>query len=391
MKKCCTKLISSLLIILLAFATVPIYASAETYGDFQFIVIKNNEIEIQKYNGSNSVVEIPSTINQKNVVSIGSHAFENNEGLTKVVLPDTIEKIGQYSFYKCINLNQVVLPNSLQHIEANAFRQCSSLTEIVLPQSVTHIGGRAFVDCENLSDITFSDNITHVGYRAFYSTSWYNAQQDGPIYIGKVFYLFKGNMQEDYNLIIKLGTESITEQALFGKANLKSVELPTTLKQINNSAFAYCNNLTLVKLNKGLLTLGKSVFYSCQSLDSIYIPSTVELIDDYSFDLCGEGLIINSTEGSYAQQYANDNLFGFNVIIETEDPEDPEDILYGDINDDKNLNSKDVLLLKQYNANWDVEINKEAADVNDDKEVNSKDTLLLKQYHANWDVKLGPN
>lgn len=64
-------------------------------------------------------------------------------------------------------------------------------------------------------------------------------------------------------------------------------------------------------------------------------------------------------------------------------------IIYGDVNNDKIVNAKDVLQLRKYVAHWGVEINEEAADVNNDKEISSKDVLLLRKYLAHWDVKLG--
>ena len=63
--------------------------------------------------------------------------------------------------------------------------------------------------------------------------------------------------------------------------------------------------------------------------------------------------------------------------------------LYGDTNNDGLINAKDAVLLAQYLANWDVQINLLAADCNGDKEVNAKDAVLIAQYLANWDVTLG--
>lgn len=64
-------------------------------------------------------------------------------------------------------------------------------------------------------------------------------------------------------------------------------------------------------------------------------------------------------------------------------------LIYGDVNNDGKVNSKDVLLLKKHAANWVVEINKLAADVNLDSQINSKDVLLLRRFLANWDIQLG--
>ena len=60
----------------------------------------------------------------------------------------------------------------------------------------------------------------------------------------------------------------------------------------------------------------------------------------------------------------------------------------GDINGDLTTNMKDVVLLMQYVAKWDVSVNEAALDVNADSSVNMKDVVLLMQYVAKWDVTI---
>ena len=66
------------------------------------------------------------------------------------------------------------------------------------------------------------------------------------------------------------------------------------------------------------------------------------------------------------------------------------DFQYGDCNGDGTVNGKDLILLRQSLAGWDVELDEAAADCNGDGEVNGKDLILLRQYLAGWDVTLGP-
>ncbi len=59
------------------------------------------------------------------------------------------------------------------------------------------------------------------------------------------------------------------------------------------------------------------------------------------------------------------------------------DYVPGDVNGDGEVNGKDVMLLRRYNAGgYDVEINESAADVNDDGAINGKDVMLLRRYNA---------
>ena len=43
----------------------------KTYGDFEYIVLDNGTVEISKYKGSDSNVDIPNKIDGKAVISIG--------------------------------------------------------------------------------------------------------------------------------------------------------------------------------------------------------------------------------------------------------------------------------------------------------------------------------
>jgi hypothetical protein len=60
----------------------------------------------------------------------------------------------------------------------------------------------------------------------------------------------------------------------------------------------------------------------------------------------------------------------------------------GDADGDGEVDNKDVVLLKQYLAEWDVKIFP-GADADGDGEPTNKDVVLLKQYLADWDVTLG--
>ncbi len=62
--------------------------------------------------------------------------------------------------------------------------------------------------------------------------------------------------------------------------------------------------------------------------------------------------------------------------------------LPGDVNDDGEVNIKDITLLKQSIAKWNVIINAKNADVNGDNKVDIKDITILKQYLAKWKVTL---
>lgn len=60
----------------------------------------------------------------------------------------------------------------------------------------------------------------------------------------------------------------------------------------------------------------------------------------------------------------------------------------GDVNADEAVTIDDVVLLAQYVAGWDVELNMDVADVNADEDITIDDVVLLAQFVAGWDVTL---
>lgn len=64
-------------------------------------------------------------------------------------------------------------------------------------------------------------------------------------------------------------------------------------------------------------------------------------------------------------------------------------ITYGDLNGDGRINNRDLGLLQQYLAGWDVTVNVAACDLNGDDRMNNRDLGLLQQYLAGWDINLG--
>ena len=62
--------------------------------------------------------------------------------------------------------------------------------------------------------------------------------------------------------------------------------------------------------------------------------------------------------------------------------------ILGDVNNDDEVNNKDLVRLFQYLSNWDVNVNHDALDINGDGKVNNKDLLRFFQYLSGWAVNI---
>lgn len=97
---------------------------------------------------------------------------------------------------------------------------------------------------------------------------------------------------------------------------------------------------------------------------------------EYDISLTTTDIVTNQDK-----EKLNFNLVGGKITVVESEP--------GDLSGDGEINSIDAVLLAQYIAGWDVELDGMAADCNGDGDINSIDAVLLAQFIAGWDVTLG--
>ncbi len=83
----------------------------------------------------------------------------------------------------------------------------------------------------------------------------------------------------------------IKNNAFNGPNNIKELYIPNTIKEIGNSAFVHCMEMTKVTFEPGssLSVLNPGVFSHCYKLTSISIPDSVRYIEGQAF-ACSIGL-----------------------------------------------------------------------------------------------------
>lgn len=174
------------------------------------------------------------------VTSIAPQAFENNEVLTSVVLPEGLSSLGKMAFENCSSLLSVSLPKSLTSIGERAFMLCDALSSIVLPEGLTSIEKGVFEDCGRLSSVTFPKSLTSIGEKAFRSCN-----------------------------------------------TLSSVTFPKSLTSIGKNAFGLCFQLSSVTFPEGLTSIGEWAFAN-SPLSSVTFPASLTSIGERAFVNVGE-------------------------------------------------------------------------------------------------------
>ena len=164
------------------------------------------------------------------------------------VVPNSVTTIRTRAFWGCQNLVSIELPSSLTEIGMRAFESCQSLASIIIPESVTSIGGNAFDGCTSLPII---DNLRYADNYLI-----------GPVDKTKTTYT------------IKDGTRWINDDAFAYCQNLTTIRIPNSVTTLGGWTFYNCYNLTSVTIGSGVTTIGVWPFHDCNNLSSIYCYST---------------------------------------------------------------------------------------------------------------------
>ena len=247
---------------------------------------------ITEYNGTDTVVVIPSKINGVTVTTIGTDAFLGLN-ITSVTIPASVTEIGSNAFAGCTNLTSVhyagdwsnltiqsgnpavedaakdaaneqlfdfefILNNTavvvtnykykgtaadvtipsrykgkpVTMIDHAAFHN-SAVTSVTIPDSVTSISDEAFINCPKLTNISIPNSVTYIGFSAFSSCT-----------------------------------------------SLKSITLPSSLSFISGALFLGCSQLTTIHIPVSVTSIGNNAFADCPSLMTVTYPGSKTQWDD---------------------------------------------------------------------------------------------------------------
>lgn len=144
--------------------------------------------------------------------------------------------------------------------------------------------------------------------------------------------------------------------------DITELTLPSTLKTIDDYAFAFYLNVKDVQIPYGVTTIGNNAFSACYKIENVVLPGTVKKIGDEAFSVCdslksitipasvteiGEKIAkaytivaIYGYTGSTAESYAEENGYYFFPLSNT----------VGDVNEDGVVNLMDAIALNKYLA-----------------------------------------
>jgi len=284
-------------------------------------------------------IDIPDSVTQ-----IGAGAFSGCEYLRSVVIPNELNEIADEVFSGCVGITNIIIPYSVTKIGRCSFYCCEGLSTIIIPKEVVEIGEEAFAGCINLVSVALSSDIKNIGYGIFNgcrkldtinmtSTHFMFGQslkdvlgekipghkdliwevQDTEMYSTKINgYDKTNNYKDEYGVIysedgkrllwapddllnysIIEGTKFVCEYAFKDCINLKSIDIPSTIKEIGEHAFQNCNQITSITIPNSVTKIGECAFSGCKKLTTISLSDRLEVISSKTFQHCNSINTIN--------------------------------------------------------------------------------------------------
>lgn len=244
------------------------------------VVIPSSVIEIGDcafVGCSIETIELP-----KKLTKIGMAAFGDCKKLNNIELPEELVEIEIGAFEECVELNNIELPKKLTKIGSEAFKGCVKLNNINLSENIVSIGSLAFYNCKEITAITLPNSLTSIGYSVFDGTGITSIAIPNSLKECKSYrhdYTYKGPLSGARKLtevIFEEGIEEIFSYMCADNKNIKTVELPRSLKSIGKFAFFGCG-LESVDLPDSITSIDHFAFFGCE-FKSFVLPKNIEYI-----------------------------------------------------------------------------------------------------------------
>ncbi|MBE6574120.1 MAG: hypothetical protein E7652_06985 [Ruminococcaceae bacterium] len=288
--------------------------------------------------------KVTEVIIEEGVTSVGDRSFSYFENLSKVTLPETLERIGDFAFFECSNINELIIPDKVTYIGERCFTYCgslskvnipkgveeikestfdgaSSITTLEIPDTVTKIGKNAFYNCFNLTALTLPDSITSIGENAFMGCSKLVISCSS----GSTAETYAKDNDIAFKIVVlegsKVDTEPITGQTTWdltsgtltiggvgemdnyswgtdipwqaSREEIKTIVIESGVTSVGDYAFESCTKVTSVTIPDTVTSIGKRAFYDCESLTSLTLPDAITFIGNGAFYFCDKLTSVN--------------------------------------------------------------------------------------------------
>ena len=225
--------------------------------------------------------------------------FSWNDDLQIVEIGDLVTSLPSCAFQECPNLMQVTIGSGLKSIGDDAFdntgvqnlyidnlEQWCNIdfgtvysNPLAFNQGWLHVGG-----ADPTYDIVIPDGVTKINSYAFAGAKLNTVTvPSGVTEIGdEVFFYCWGDFQ---TVNLPDGLKSIGYGA-FSTNSLQTIVIPESVTSLGNNLCINSKELREVRINANITTLGEYSFHNCARLQTVTLPPTLRVIQDWAFNGC---------------------------------------------------------------------------------------------------------
>jgi len=286
--------------------------------------------KITKFAGFGNMSKLTSINIPNNVIKIDDYALQNDTKLSSITIPANVQEIGYHSFYNCTGLTTLTIPTNVSKIDVSAFTSCnfttvkfadnckitkfagfgnmSKLTSINIPNNVREISDYALQYDSSLTSIKIPANVRKIGYHAFYESGVKSLSIPR-----RVEEIDSGAFNScKFETVTFADDCMITKMPSFnGMSTLKSVNVPRSVKSIDDYVFQYTTSLKTLAIPSSVTSIGYHSFYGCSNL-SIQIPKSVTNIDNAAFT--NASVLVKCESGSTAQTFCSNKGISYSIV-----------------------------------------------------------------------------
>lgn len=232
------------------------------------------------YYGNGGLVDIPKKLK---LTEIGQFAFSNFNYVMKTEeeLAFDDAETSKAWYIGDNTITKVVIPEGVEKINCYAFANLTALEEIVFPSTLQSIEYGAFVGCTSLKKITFSDknNLQIISQNAFENCDLRDTLELDSICVISD-YAFAGNKKLE-GIVLGDTLLSVGQYAFAACEKLTKVDIKAKKVKYGAYAFTGCKSLKKCEVNSAVLPEG--MFYECDEMESVTIGADVNDIGVFAF------------------------------------------------------------------------------------------------------------
>jgi len=280
------------------------YSFYEVSSPYTYTTLSDGSLKILQYDGFDTTLSIPSTINGKTVSAISKNFLSNTDiSPVKITLPNTIKEIGDAAFYTAreSQLKSINIPASVETMGVAPFAGCKQLTIDMSQNKNFVIDNNVFYNKDKTELIEVLDKYNG------------NKTLKLPNTVKKIYMSAFYGIKAVENVTLPSGLKEIDDQAFYN-SNIKEITIPKNVTKIGYGAFYSTPIQTVVIENGCNATIEELAFGSCYSLKKIVIPKEMTSFEEDVFRSIESKITIYGEGGSKAETYANENSIKFEAI-----------------------------------------------------------------------------